>query len=795
MLDTVRQDLTFAARTLRRGRLVTGVAIASLAIGIAANTTVFSLVQALEFPNLIYPDAWRIVCLESRNDARGIAETTISEPDGRDVATASRTLRGASLAAAQSSLLRVGATPRRVRGRRVDPEFFRLLRVAPALGRTLGAGDAQGVIVLSDALWRSAFGGDRGVIGKSVRLDGGAVTVAGVMPPLFDGDADFWTPLAGTVSGARRDDRQFDLFARVAPGITLDAVQRELASLSGRLAAEHPVTNTRWTIDAVPLWRLRGRDERHTFLLLQAAVGFVLLIACANIANLLLTRGAERAREMAVRIALGAGRHRLVATLLTEAILLSSAGGALGVLLSMWSIRVARATGGFPDVMEPHLNLMVLAFTAAVSVATGVLCGIAPALRASAVAPEPVLRAAGRVTRDRTAERLSGVLVVAQIAGALVLATCAVLLLRSFANRERVVLGFDPRGAFRADLSLPFDRYADPDRARRAIDGILAAAAQNPDVAAVGARTWALPTGAGAQRQFTLPDRDGIMLPAGVRRGVEAVTPGYFAAVGATFLAGRSFTAADRAGAVRVAIVNHELARRLWASGEAVGRPLRLGAPGEPAPIVTVVGVVSSMRRSPMHDDAVATAYVPFAQYPNPTVTLVARARGEGDAAVRAVDAAVHAADPELLIENVKTLEADMATFLAPLRFLTTVLSGFAVSAMLLAALGIFGMMSYSVVQRYREIAVRSALGASHTAIVSLVFAAALRLTAIGVAAGALLSVWAARALRSFLFGVTATDPLTYALVAIGIPVVALAACWRPARKAASIDPMSLLRS
>jgi len=495
-----------------------------------------------------------------------------------------------------------------------------------------------------------------------------------------------------------------------------------------------------------------------------------------------------------VRIALGAGRGRLVAALLTEALVLSSAGGALGVLLSMWSIRVARSIGGFPDVIEPHLNLAVLAFTIGVSVATGVFCGLVPALRASGVAPEPVLREAGRGGRDRAAGRLSGVLVVAQIAGALMLATCATLLLRSFANRERVALGFDPRGAFRADLSLPFDRYGDPDRARRAVESIVATAAQSPDISAIGARTWALPTGAGAQRQFTRPDREGVALAAGVRRGVDAVTPDYFAATGAPLLAGRAFTDGDRAGAEPVAIVNEELARRLWPEGGAVGRPLRLGAPGEAAPIVRVVGVVSSMRRSPMHNDAVAMAYLPFAQYPNATVTLVARSRGEGHAALGAVDAAVRAADPELLTENVKTLEEDVAAFMTPLRFVTTVLSGFAVTALLLAALGVFGTMSYSVVQRYHEIAVRSALGASHAAILRLVFTAALRLTAAGVLAGAILAAWAARALQSFLFGVTATDPLSYAIVAIGVPLVALVACWRPARKAAAVDPMSLLR-
>ena len=291
MLDTIRHDVALAVRNLRRGGPVSAVAVLSLALGIAANTTVFSLVQALTFPHLIYPDAQRIVFVESKNDARGIAEMMVSAPDASDVALASHAVAGASVAASQSSILRTGEMTRRVQGRRVDPGFFALLQVRPALGRTLADGDEQGVIVLSDALWRSQFGGSAGVLGSAIRLDGGTATVVGVMPALFDGDADFWTPLSGALAAAPRDDRQYDLFARMAPGVSLAAVNGELAALSARLAADHPDSNRGWQLYAVPLSRLHGRDAQASFLLLQAAVGCVLLIACANIANMLLARG------------------------------------------------------------------------------------------------------------------------------------------------------------------------------------------------------------------------------------------------------------------------------------------------------------------------------------------------------------------------------------------------------------------------------------------------------------------------------------------------------------------------
>ena len=664
----------------------------------------------------------------------------------------------------------------------------------PALGRALRAGDEPGVIVLSDTLWRSQFGADAAIVGSPIRLDGGTTTVVGVMPALFDGDAEFWTALAGSIDRPPRDDRQFDLLARIAPGSSPAASNAELAALSARLAAEHPGSNRGWRLYPTPLARLHGRDTESSFLLLQAAVGFVLLVACGNIANILLARGTERRREMAVRIALGASRGRLVTALLTEALVLSAAGGAAGVLLSMWGIRLARSLVDFPDVIEPHLNPAVLAFTVGVSVLTGVVSGLGPALRASAVAPDPVLRESGRGTTDRSAARFRAGLVVAQVAAALILATSAALLVRSFTNRERVGLGFEPGGAFRADLSLPPDRYADPAQIEPTLARIVAATSAQPDVVAAGARTWALPTGAGAARRFTLPENQDAPAPAGVRLGVEAVTPGYFTALGAAMKAGRGFTDADRTGTAPVTVVNEELARRLWPDGHAIGRLLRLGTPDQRAPIVTVVGIVASVRRSPMHDVPVATAYLPYAQYPNGTVTIVTRTRGDMAAGVRALNAAVHDADAALLAEGVKTLDADMAAFMAPLRFITSVLGVFAVIAVLLAALGIFGTMSYTVVQREHEIAVRSALGAGHAAILRLIFASALRLTLAGVAIGAVASTWVARALRGFLFGVTATDPMTYLTVAVALPLVAVAACWRPARRAASVDPMSLLR-
>ncbi|MBA2302338.1 MAG: ABC transporter permease [Acidobacteria bacterium] len=794
MIQGIRQDVVFAARSLLRHRGVTAVAVLSLAIGIAANGTIFSLVQALEFPRLIYPDAGRIVFLESRNHTRGLTGMLVSAPDAGDVADASRTLEHASLTADQTSVLREGVSGRRVSGRRVTPAFFELFGIPARLGRVLAPGDGPDRILLSDTAWRTYFAADPSVTGRGFHLDEGMVTIAGVMPPDFDEDAEFWVALTESPASRGRDDRQFTLFARLAPGASVRDASTELSEISGRLARDHPGTNANWEMFPVPLRRMHGRDSRQAFLLLQAAVGFVLLIACANIANILLARGPVRRHEMAVRVSLGAGRGRLLRGLLVESLLLSLAGGALGLMWSMWGIRLARHMVGFPSAIEPHLNVSVVGFTAILSMLCGIICGILPALRASRIAPEAVLRADGRGLTGGGRGWLRAALVATQIACALVLALCGALMVQTLVNRQRVNLGYDPRGAVRADIVLDASRYRDPVRITAAVDALFEHVGQASGVTAAGASTWALPTGAGGQRQLTLPGEENRALATSIRRGVEAVTPGYFAALGVPMKLGRPFTGGDRQGAAPVAIVNQELARQLWPDGDPIGETLRLGAASESAPIVTVVGVVGTIRRSAMHDVPPAHVYLPFAQHPNATLSVVVRSETGAAAAVRGLEAAVNATDPALMVEEVRTVEADVARFVAPVRTMTSLLGALGVAGLLLAALGVFGSMSYAVSQRQQEMAVRSALGATRGQIFRVVFGAASRILVAGLAMGTAAGAVATRALESFLFGVAATDSLTLAAVALLMTVIALAACYVPARAAATADPLPLLR-
>lgn len=792
MVETLFQDVRLAIRGFQRNVGVTLLALASLAIGIAANATIFSLVQAVEFPQLIYPDASRIVFLESRNATRALDSMPTSAPDALDIAKAASTLEHATLTADQSSILTYGDRRLRVGGRRVGSDFFTVMRVAPQIGRALQAGDQPGVMVLSDATWRNEFGADPSVLNRAVRLDEGSVTIVGVMPPRFDADADFWTPLEASISSAPRDDRQFTMFARLADGRSLADAEHELHVISERLVRDHALTNAGWVTVPIALPHLHGRDSRGAFFMLQGAVTFVLLIVCANVANLQLALGTRRTREMALRLSLGAPRARLIRQLLTESLVLALGGGAFGVLLALWGIQLAKSIGGFPLEIQPALNLPVLTFTAGVSMLTGVLSGLMPALRASSTSPQTALRADdGRTSSDRRG-RVRSALVALQIASAVVLVVCAALMTQTFENRQRVDLGFDATNAVQGSLSLGSVGRDDATR-RAAVDRLLVALTSNNNVQSAGASAWALPTGAGGERVITRTIPDGTTM---IHRGsgAEAVTPDFFAALGVPLKAGRTFTNADSVGAAPVAIINDTLARAMWGDASPIGQTLRLGATDAPnAPVVTVVGVVGSIRRSAMHNTTIARVYLPFAQHPSDAMTVTVRGRTDTTTAARALEAAVRAVDPTLLAEDVKTVEADLAQFIAPMRMITLLLATFGVIGLLLAALGVFGMMSYVVSQQERELAVRTALGATHFDIMTMVVRSALLVTISGIVPGILAALLAARTLQSLLYGVSATDPSTFVGVALFLAIVSLGACYRPARAAATVDLMRAL--
>ena len=782
-------NLKLAIRTMLRERGVTIVALSFFAIGIAANSTIFSLVQAVEFPKLMYPDPYRIVFFESSNTIRNLDGMLVSGPDASDIATASRSLELPSLTGDQSSILRELEPARRIGGRRVTHTFFEVMRVPPAHGRVLTSSDGPEAFVMSAQLWRSVFGADPTVVGRAIRLDGGTVTVIGIMPDRFDEDADFWVGWRGPGASAPRDDRQYTLFARLAPGVSQAAATREIRDISARLEADHPGTNKGWVTYPIPLPRLHGRDSHGTFLLLQGAVGFVLLIACANISNLLLARGTRRRHEMAVRLTLGATRRELLRQLLTESIVLALVGGAIGAILSLWGVRLARAIGGFPAEIQPSVNLLVLLFTAGIAMLTGILSGIFPALRMSRVAPEAVLRAQGGRGATAAGGGLRTTLVAVQVASAIALATGGALMLQTLTNRLKVDLGFNAEGAIRSDVSLQGERYRAPEGALAAVDGILTNLKSQTEVQSAGIVTWALPTAAGGQRTFSAAHGTTAANP-----GVQAVTPGYFDAMQIPSRGGRGFTDADRAGTTPVAVINEELARQLWPGRNPVGEFLRLGGLNEAAPTVAVVGVVGNLRRSPMHTTTIPRVYLPFAQYPNTSLQVIVRGRQGTSTLPLALNRSLVATDATLFAENVRTLSEDTAQFVAPIRLITLLLSVFAAMGLLLAALGVFGTMTYNVSQRAQELAIRSALGASRGKLLGMVMRRGLIVTMAGVVPGIIIALLSTRALGSYLYGVSPTDPWTLAGVVGVLIAVSLIASYRPAHIAASVDPMAVLR-
>jgi putative ABC transport system permease protein len=429
----------------------------------------------------------------------------ISAPDAQDIARVTHTLVGTSLTADDSPVLREADIPSRQTGRQVAASFFSVFRVQASKGRTLVEADGPDALVISDRLWRAELAADPAILGRQLHLDGEVAIVVGVMPPRFDLDADFWRPMRPATLSAPRDDRRFTSFARLAPATSLADARAELAHVSTTLSTDYPQTNRGWVIFPTLLSRQHGQDSRGVFFLLQGAVAFVLLIACANIANLLLARATRREHEMGVRVALGASRGQLVRQLLTESLLLSAAGGLLGVALSMAGIRLARTIGGFPDAIDPTLNLTVVAFTAAVSILTGVLCGIVPALRASAADPERVLRDSGaRAGDSRKGGRLRSALVVVQVAAAFLLATGGGLMLQTLSNRAHVDLGFNPAGAWRASVLLSGPRYTDPARVAAVIQDMVDRLEQRPSIASAGVSAFRV-AGVGSQMTVTVP--------------------------------------------------------------------------------------------------------------------------------------------------------------------------------------------------------------------------------------------------------------------------------------------------
>lgn len=795
-------DVRHASRTLWKAKGFAAVAVLCLGLGIGATATIFGMINAFMLRPFPFRDEGSVVAVYASRPGQGVDEGGLSLADFADWRRESRTL--AAIAIYSDGNFNVAGPgndrPDLVKGAWVSPALFPMLGVHPALGRAFTAEEERpggdGVVLLSHRLWRRRFGGDPGVIGRPVVVAGRARTIVGVMPAgwNFPQTHDLWLPQTLDPAGEPRGQRGHDAIARLAPGVTMAQAEAELAAIAGRLARAYPQTNGGWSA-RLTTWRERMVDRYGAILyIFLGVVFFVMFIACANVANLLLARAGARRKEMALRTALGAGRGRIVRQLLTESLLLAVAGGALGVLLSLWGtdVMVAAIPYELPFWMRFDLDWRVLGFAVAVSTASGVAFGLAPALQLSRPDLHEALKDGGRgTTAGRGGGRLRGALVVSEVALSLVLLVGATLMMRSLLALQAADPKFDASRLLTMRLPLSSDAYATPGRRAAYFRRVLGAVRALPGVEGATVVNYVPLEGSNTSTSIEI---EGRAAPPGEELDVayRSVADDYFRALGVPLAAGRPFAAREAAESSAVAVINDVMARRYWPNGDALGRRLRRG---EDAPWLTVVGIVPEIRQRELDERPQPQLYLPYPMSPQRTMTLMVRTAGDPAAATAAVRDAVRSVDAGVPVAEAMTMRQLLHRSVWQPRLFGGMFAVFALVALALAAAGVYGVVAYSVSQRTHEFGVRMALGAAGRDVVRLVVRQGARLALVGIALGVLGAAALSGLLRRMLYGIAPTDPLTFAAVPLTLAAVALVASWIPARRATRVDPMEALRS
>lgn len=814
-METFWQDLKYGARLLIKRPGFTAVAVVALALGIGANSAIFSVVNGVVLRALPYKDPDRLMMVWTRRllvqAPGGMSEFPVSAADFIDWRDQNQSFDEIAAFHSQPFNISGSGEPEFLGGVRASYNLFSLLGVEAQLGRTFSRDDdrpGSGVVLISHGLWERRFGADPNIIGQQIILNDQPYTVLGVMPRdfqfprrgeipagfQFPRQADLYTPLAWTPNQMANRGRNFlAVVARLKPDVSMAQAQSEMNGISERVKELNPQFNKNTDISIVSLHQQAVGKVRTALLVLLGAVAFVLLIACANVANLLLARAASRQKEIAIRTALGASRIRVIRQLLTESVLLSVVGGTLGLLLSLWGIDVllAISPNNLPRVEGIKVDVRVLAFTFTVSLLTGIVFGLAPALQASKPDLNDTLKEGGRASSVGR-NRFRGFLVVSEVALALVLLVGAGLMIRSFVAVLNVPPGLDARNVLTVDVALPRARYTGPQQAAF-FQETIGRLKSLPGIQSAGA-VYPLPlSGAEEGMGFSIEGRETVAGES-VSAGPRWVSPGYFKVMGISLIAGRELADQDSADAPRVVVVNDSMARRYWPDEDPIGKRIAFDRTNGAPNWRQIVGVVRDVKHTSLDSASKPEMYIPYPQFPSPFMTLVARTDGDPLNYVSAVRGQVMSVDKNQPISNVHTMEQLLSNSVAEHRFNMLLLGVFGVVALLLSAVGIYGVMSYAVAQRTHELGVRMALGAQTFQLLALVVREGMLLALSGVGVGLGAAFALTRLMSTLLYGVSATDPVTFGAIAVLLGAVALLACYVPARRATKVDPMVALR-
>jgi putative ABC transport system permease protein len=810
-MNTFWQDIRYGFRMLLKNPGFTLITVLALALGIGANTAIFSVVNTVLLRPLPYPNGERIVYIGEWSQQ--VPEMSVSYPNFTDWRAQQQTMEELAAFRSANYVLTGVGEPERLDGRQVSAGFFNVLGVTPSLGRNFTPEEdkpgANPVVLISHGFWQRRLGADPAILNKQLQLNNESFTVIGVLPQTFEWQSpvDVFVPV-----GLRSDQPNMAsrgnhpgmyVLGLLKPNVSVEQARTEIKAIAERLAQQYPDTNAEQSAVLDSLQARAVEDIRPALLILLAAVGFVLLIACANVANLLLARAASRSKEIAIRTALGAGRGRIIRQLLTESLLLSVMGGALGLLFAMWGIDALLAA--LPEdvprllVSGIGLNTPVLLFTLVVSVLTGLLFGLAPALQASKSNLNETLKDGGRTSAGAGRQRVRSGLVVLEVALSLLLLVSAGLLIKSFARLQQTDLGFNPENVLTLRVPLPEARYKEYGQVENFWDELLQRVRALPGVQSAGL-TRGLPMNGGIESGIMVEGQESTN-PKDMTVAVNLYAePGYFKTMSIPLVSGRFISEQDTKDAPLVVMVDEMFVARFFPNADPIGKRLRIG--GDRAPLRSIVGVFKHMKHYGPDEEGRVEIYTPYKQIPADSFAAANRglwlavktANDDPTSLAPAIRNEVSQIDRDQPISNIGTMEQIVAATVAPQKFATWLLAVFAATAMLLAAIGIYGVMAYSVTQRTHEIGIRMALGAGRRDVLRMVVLQGMRLAFIGVAIGLAGAFALTRLMASLLYGVSATDPLTYGGVSVMLAMVALLACLIPARKATRVDPMIALR-